>query len=247
MCLVTMSVHIEVTESLSTDAFLNAKRRMVGRRGPIRILRCDRGTNLAGAQTELQRAIDEMDFDKIQRELLSENCDLMEFNYNFPKSQHMGGVWERMVGIVKRVLSGLLLQHSRQLDRDSFYTFVIEAETIVNSRPLTPVDSTDPDSPPPLTPSQLLTATSAVVMPSPGDFVHQDMYCRKRWRRVQYLANQFWLRWHKEFVHQLQSRRKWQADVPDVTVGDHVMLVGESLDRSLWVQGVITEVLPRLI
>lgn len=48
-----------------TDSFLNAYRRFVGRRGPIRRIQCDQGTNFVGAKYELQAALNEMNHDKI--------------------------------------------------------------------------------------------------------------------------------------------------------------------------------------
>ena len=69
-CLASRAVHIETVNSLSTDSFLNAYRRFVGRRGPIRTLRCDRGTNFVGGKAAMEAALKEMDADKIQRELL---------------------------------------------------------------------------------------------------------------------------------------------------------------------------------
>ena len=48
-CLSSRAVHIEVANSLSTDSSVNALRRLMSIRGPIRLLRCDRGTNFVGA------------------------------------------------------------------------------------------------------------------------------------------------------------------------------------------------------
>ena len=56
-CLASRTVHLEVASSLSTDSFLNAYRRFVGRRGPVRQLQSDQGTNFVGAKSELQQAL----------------------------------------------------------------------------------------------------------------------------------------------------------------------------------------------
>ena len=203
-CLVTRSIHIEVVNSLTTDGFINAYRRFVGRRGPIRSLRSDRGTNFVGAKAELESALAEMDQQSIKKKLLLDNCDWVEFKMNFPYASHMGGVWERMVRSVRSVLSALLTQHGSSLDSELLHTLMVDAEAIVNSRPLTCVDADTP----PLTPSQLFTMKTKVVMPLPGQFVKQDLYCRHRWRRIQYLANEFWERWRKEYLPILQTRQK---------------------------------------
>ena len=51
-----------------------------------------------------------------------------------------------------------------------------------------------------------------VIMPSPGSFVRPDLYSRRQWRRVQYLADKFWSRWRKEFLSTLQARWKWTTE-----------------------------------
>ncbi len=74
-CLASRAIHLEVSHTLETDSFLNAFRRFVCRRGPVRVPRCDRGTNFVGASTELQKCLKEMDQTKVEAELLKENCD----------------------------------------------------------------------------------------------------------------------------------------------------------------------------
>ena len=44
-CMASRAVHIETANSLETDSFINAPRRFPADRGPIRQLRCDRGSN----------------------------------------------------------------------------------------------------------------------------------------------------------------------------------------------------------
>ena len=51
-CLASRAIHIEVAHSMETDTFLQALRRFICRRGPIRELRSDQGTNFVGAENE---------------------------------------------------------------------------------------------------------------------------------------------------------------------------------------------------
>ena len=51
------AVHLETAASLTTDSFLNAHRRFIGRRGPVRQLRSDQGKNFIGASNELKAAL----------------------------------------------------------------------------------------------------------------------------------------------------------------------------------------------
>ena len=102
-----------------------------------------------------------------------------------------------------------------------------EVELIVHSRPL-PVETLNHrNSLTPITPSNLLTLKSSLVMPPPGEFIPPDLYSKKRWRRVQLIAEEFWNRWRKEFLQSLQPRQKWKKKTPNFTVGDIVLLKDE--------------------
>ena len=94
-CLAPRAVHLEVAYSLTADSFINAYRRFVGRRGPVRQLRSDQGTNFVGAKNELQQALAKLDQGKIRQELLKRNCDWVAYKVNVPHARHMGVVWER--------------------------------------------------------------------------------------------------------------------------------------------------------
>lgn len=241
-CLSMRAIHIETANQLTTDSFLNSYRRFVCRRGPTKLLRCDRGTNFVGGKNELEAALKEMDQDRIRAALLKDDCDWVNFKMNFPVSSHMGGVWERMIGTVRPVLSSLLLQNGNKLDDELLRTLLCEVEQIVNSRPLTYVDSVSADLEP-LSPMQILTLKSKVVKALPGVFVRQDIYCRRRWRCVQELANQFWERWRNEFLSSRQCRKKWHDIKRNMKVGDIVLLIEDS-SRCDWPLGRVIEVVP---
>jgi len=185
------AVHIEVADTLETHSFISALQRFVCRRGPIRQLQSDQGTNFVGARRELKAALEEFDHTKIRSELQRHDCDWFEFNMNVPSASHMGGAWERQIRSVRSVLASLLQNNGSQLNDESLRTLLCEAGAIVNSRPLTVESLNDPLSLNPLTPSHLLTMKTKVVLPPPGVFQSADKYCRKRWRRVQHLANEF--------------------------------------------------------
>ncbi|XP_047473555.1 uncharacterized protein LOC125028204 [Penaeus chinensis] len=243
-CMASRAIHLETANTLETDSFLNAYRRFIGRRGPVRQLRSDQGTNFVGAKNELQQCLQEMDQEKLKGELLKENCDWITFEMNIPHASHMGGVWERQIRTVRNILTALLYHHGRQLDDESLRTFMVEAETIVNSRPLTVDNISSPYSLEPLTPNHLLTMKTKVVLPPPGTFQSSDQYSRKRWRRVQYLANEFWNRWRKEYAQSLQCRNKWPSVMKNVKVNDIVIVKEQNLPRNSWKLGCVSDVMP---
>ena len=107
-CMTSRAIHLEMAESLDTDAFINALRRFIAIRGPIRHLRSDRGTNFVGAKNVLDKELAAINQTKVKDFLLHQNCDYFDFKMNFPHSSHMGGVWERQIRTVRGVLQPLL-------------------------------------------------------------------------------------------------------------------------------------------
>ncbi|KAL7876824.1 hypothetical protein SRHO_G00034670 [Serrasalmus rhombeus] len=131
-----------------------------------------------------------------------------------------------------------------KLNDASLQAFLYEAMAIVNSRPLTVDNLTDPDSLEPLTPNHLLTQKSNKALPPPGEFIREDMYGRKRWRHVQYLAEQFWSRWRKEYLATIATRQRWHSPRRNVQPGDIVMLRDDNLPRYEWRLGRVSETTP---
>jgi hypothetical protein len=231
-CLSCRAIHIETTNSADTDAFINALRRFIARRGNIRLLRSDNGTNFVGAENELLKE-SQINTEQVKQFLLKNGSDFV-FQRNPPYASHMGGVWERQIRTVRDILASLLKQHSHTLDDELFRTLLTEVESIVNCRPLTVETLTDKDVVLPLSPNQLLTMKTKVTLPLSSNFEHNDLYCRRRWRRVQHLANEFWSRWKKEYLSSLQTRPKHNFKRRNFQIGDIVLLKEESLCRNDW-------------
>ena len=141
---------------------------------------------------------------------------------NPPGASHMGGVWERQVWSARTILEGLLKVHSHSLNDESLRTLMAEVQLIITLRPLTVETISESKSEIPS--SNLLTMKTSVVMPPPGKFSKPDAYSKRRWRRVQHIAREFWSRWRKEFLQSLQVRQIWKKRIRNFAVGDIVLL-----------------------
>ncbi|KAK4307376.1 hypothetical protein Pmani_020895 [Petrolisthes manimaculis] len=84
------AIHLEIADSMSTDSFINALRR----------LRCDRGTNFVGAERELRESLSKLSDASIQRTLLSRGID---WSFNPPQASHFGGIWERQIRTIRKL------------------------------------------------------------------------------------------------------------------------------------------------
>lgn len=236
-CLTMRAVHIEVAHSLDTDACINALRRFISRRGQVSVIRSDNGTNFIGAERELREAIQNLNDSKIKEEMLKGG---IEWNFNPPGASHQGGIWERQIRTVRKVLGALLKQ--QVLDDDGLHTLLCEVESIINSRPLTKL-SEDPNDLEPLTPNHLLLMKAKPAIP-PGIFERSDVYGRRRWRQIQYLSDLFWHRWTKEYLPLLQERQRWSKVKRNFEVNDIVLIVDPSGPRSSWMLGRIVKTMP---
>ena len=60
-CLTTRAVHLKLAGELSTDCFIMALWRFRSRRGNVKYIKSDSGTNLIGTDRELKEAIKNLD------------------------------------------------------------------------------------------------------------------------------------------------------------------------------------------
>ncbi|XP_041364315.1 uncharacterized protein LOC121379732 [Gigantopelta aegis] len=153
----------------------------------------------------------------------------------------MGGVWERLIGVSRRILESMLID-VQTLTHDVIVTLMAEVTAIINSRPLVPV-SCDPEVPDILTPMTILTHKLDTEKHEAGNIDIKDLY-RQQWRRVKHLANVFWTRWRKEYLQTLQSRRKWLDNTDNLKVGDVVLIKDKDCTRMDWPVGRVVEVFP---
>ena len=101
----------------------------------------------------------------------------------------------------------------------------------------------DPENEEPLTPNHLPLIRSNYNLP-PGLFDKKDNYVRRRWAQVQYLTNQFRIRWTREFLTNIIHRQKWFQTQRNLRKDDIVPTVDESQQRSRWALVRIIDVFP---
>ncbi|XP_053691604.1 uncharacterized protein LOC128740118 [Sabethes cyaneus] len=235
-CLTVRAVHLELAYSLSTESCKQAIRRFIARRGAPAKIFSDQGTNFIGASNELKRELQQI-YPNLASTFTNANT---QWHFNPPSSPHMGGCWERMVRSVKSALASL--STVRKPDDETFWTLLIEAESIVNSRPLTylPIESETHEA---LTPNCfLMLSTSGVNQPARPLIDGKWGPC-SNWKVCQQLLDQFWSRWVKEYLPTITKRTKWFQDCKPVQVDDLVVVVEEN-QRNGWLRGRVIRVFP---
>ena len=140
ICMATKAVYLEVVRNLSAEGFLAALRCFVARRGCPETLATDNGTNFRGAQKKLKDLCDLLQAPKTQN-AVNRYCATQHIKWTHTpaRSPHFGGLWEAAVKSMKLLLAKVVGSHN--LFIDELYSITVEIEAILNSRPLTPLDS----------------------------------------------------------------------------------------------------------
>ena len=159
--------------------------------------------------------------------------------FNPPGASSHGGVWERQIRSIRKILNALLREQT--LTDESLRTLLCEVESIMNSTPITTVSS-DPMDLQPLTPNDLLLLRGG---PAPDSlFNAKDSRSVSRWWQMQYLVDMFWKRWLREYLPLLQMRHKWNKVERNLAVNDVVLIIDMSSPRCKWPLGRVKEVFP---
>ena len=117
-----------------------ALRRSISRRGQVKEICSDNGTNLVGGEKELRLAIKDWNQEQIHNFLVQKE---IKWIFNPPTASHCGGVWERCIRTVRKVLNAMVKKQI--INEESLVTLLCEVESIVNSRPLTKVSGDSKD------------------------------------------------------------------------------------------------------
>ncbi|GFT76163.1 integrase catalytic domain-containing protein [Trichonephila clavipes] len=154
-CATYRAVHLELTSSLSTDAFLLSLRRFIAGRGRPRVIYSDNGTNFRGAHGELSG----IDWEKV---LKLATIQRIIWKFNPPTAAWRGGWWERLVRVLKELLRRTL--GNAILTTEELQTVLCDCESVSNSRPLTYL-SENSDDLVPLSPAMFLVENRNLDVP----------------------------------------------------------------------------------
>ncbi|XP_035230198.1 uncharacterized protein LOC118202156 [Stegodyphus dumicola] len=146
-CAVYRCVHLELVTSLTTDTFLQAFHRFSARRGKPSIIYTDNGTNFVGACN----ALASIDFNEIAKKGANER---IIWKFIPPGAPWWGGWWERLIGMMKRILRKVLGRAC--LSYEEMCTVLCNCEAILNDRPLT-----------------VVSADSSLTSITPGNFLRE--------------------------------------------------------------------------
>ncbi|KAH8345361.1 hypothetical protein KR059_002277, partial [Drosophila kikkawai] len=154
--------------------------------------------------------------------------DRIDWHFIPPAGPHFGGIWEAGVNSIK--------YHLRRLIGDSSLTYeemslLCQIEACLNSRPLyTIVDEMDQQ--------EVLTPGHFLIGRPPLEIVEamedERIGNLDRWKLIQKMKKDFWVKWKNEYLHTLQQRNKWERECSNVEEGQLILLKDENCHPARW-------------
>lgn len=230
-CAIFRAVHLELTISLSAERFLQALRRFISRRGRPSVIYSNNGTNFVGADNL---------FRKIDWLVITNAATVQRIEWKFipPSSPWWGGWWERLIGVLKRILRKVLGRSS--LDCDSLLSVLCDCENTMNNRPLTYL-SEDVNDLAVLTPAMFLHELPETGVP---DIDRIDSCSLKKGLfHQQRVREDLRKRFRSEYLGQLKQISKFIKDPTSLKIGD-LVLISSPQKRVNWFLARVSEILP---
>ena len=234
-CAATRAVHIDVTESYSTDSILQTIEKFKHiRRHPSEII-SDQGSQMKAAAKELTK---DWDWSKISEWAGSQN---IKWTVVPAEAQHQNGLSESLIKTVKRSIKHMIGDSVLSFSELQLAFFTIA--DIINSRPVGIEPGSDSDDPTPITPNSLITGESANNV-AQGPFVESKVSIAKRFQFIQSLVDDWWNKWYDLALPALVPCYKWKHKNRNVSVGDVCLIRYRKSIRSTYRLGRVTEVTP---
>ena len=204
-CNMTRIIHLEITETQSTDNFLLAWRRFVTKRGihPLHVY-TDQGKTFVGAQKYIKEWLSRWDGVAIHDQLATQGTAIrFTWDFNTLLASHVNGTVESLIRSCRKAFNAASDYLRRSYLHSEWETIVAEANYLVNSRPLFPKSVEDLDEEP-------ITGNS-LLYPFDGQHVPQhecDIDVRMSVKLVQGFVKRFWESWIRNMPPQLVSCEK---------------------------------------
>ncbi|CAG4971201.1 unnamed protein product [Colias eurytheme] len=93
--------------------------------------------------------------------------------------------------------------------------------------------------------SHFLVGEPLVSVPE-ANYEGSNINSLKRWQLTQRMSQDFWRRWSREYLTQLQHRYKWSASTPELEIGSVVLVKEDDLPPTRWLFGLVVDKHPGL-
>ena len=229
------AVHIEAVYGYDTDSFLLALTRFANLRGWPEKIFSDPGTQLVGAERELQDMWKAMD----KTVLLNTSAQQgLQWIFGPGDAPWYQGAAESLIKAVKRCF--MFSVGNRRLSTSEFQTVCTEAANTLNERPLGLLPGTDSDI-------SILTPNCQLIgrpfAKNPGQW-SSDNSLKSRLALVAAVSEDFWKKWTELYAPTLVFQQKWHKPQQNLKVGDVVVVLDSNQLRNQYKIARVHEVYP---
>ena len=233
-CLTSRAVHLEVLWGMTAGDVWTGLRRLFSLRQVPVLIYSDNGTSFVRLSKEIRVLNDAL----VELSTSGNLPHTIKWKFSSPFASHQGGVFERLVGLVKAHIPPSMKSH--RLSTEELSTAMFEISAIVNSRPIGVLDDVTP-----LTPGHLVSGGRPLSWPAldyqfPGTLMSSHAFFRRR----QDILQRFWIGWRRAYLASLTDRFTLSHAFVSLKVGDTVLMVDSSSHRNHWKIGRIVEVIP---
>ena len=230
------AVHIECVFGYDTSHFLLAFSRFVHIRGWPTVIYSDPGSQLVGAERELQQAWSEMDNERLIKEGAQSGTRWIFGPADSP--WHQGAV-ESLVRTVKKCIKFAV--HGQRLSAAEYLAVSYEIANMMNERLLGLSTSAD-SGVNLLTPNSLLLGRARAR--NPGGWLPEAGNVVTRFQLVTSVADAFWSRWCELYAPSLVRQTKWYRPERNLKPGDIVLIGDKNTLRGEYRLGKVKETFP---
>ncbi|EFO89139.1 hypothetical protein CRE_17506 [Caenorhabditis remanei] len=247
-CIVTRAVHLEIVQDNTTHSFILALKRYFGRRGVPQSILSDNSPTFKLGYSMMNADL---------KTLISKSLTLTSFladkeidiRFITPFSPWKGGIYERLVALVKNMIHKCLKKITVSLLE--LESLLIETECIINCRPITAnkIHTADAE---PVRPIDYLIPQSSVVLPESSKTISEVLQSGKTEKLTRRLIestaavrDNLWNVFSDEYYVLLRESIPRSAahnkNLP--TPGTTVLIVTDKVARYMWPIGVIQKLI----
>ena len=234
-CSLTRGLHLELLPNLSCEEFLASFKKFVAVRGRPKKMISDNGKTFQAASKWIKKATRDEKFHAFMQD------HQIRWQFNLSKASWWGGLFERMIGLVKNALYKVV--GSAKLTYGELQDILLDTQITLNNRPLTYCE--DDLQLPVLTPNMMILGKANYLLELPSTEI-EDIDLRKRAKYLVKCKEALWRRWRNEYMRALRERHdlRHHGKTGKLKEGDVVLIKGEEKNRGKWKLGIVDRLIP---
>ena len=227
-CASTRAAHIRLCKDMTAEEFKRGLKEFVARRGSPELIVSDNAKTFQATKKWLSTLRKHEDlFNYLATKEI-------EWKFNLSRTPWWGGFFERLIGIMKAILSkaiGRALLKYEELEE-----VLLDVESLMNNRPLCYLG--EEFEQPVITPNLLLRGQPAYFLDENGDDACDDLEgMTRRMRYLKRCRDNVRKRWLNEYLRALQERNNVKSEVKSkaaVSKGSIVLIKDSTKHRANW-------------